>query len=31
MKLINSTSYLNGFTVKVDVQSVSAAGRRVIG
>lgn len=24
MKLINSTSYLNGFTVKVDVQLVSA-------
>lgn len=31
MKLINSTSYLNGFRVKVDVQSVSALGGRTIG
>lgn len=31
MKLINFTSYLNGFTVTVDVQLVSAAGRRAIG
>lgn len=31
MKLINFMSYLNGFTVRVDSQSVCAAGRRVIG
>lgn len=31
MKLINFMSYLNGFTVRVDAQSVCAAGRRVIG
>lgn len=31
MKLINSTSYLNGFTVKVDVQSILASGGRAIG